>query len=828
MVSARRVSNKTVATAPPCKDMVKFGGSGRSKQCCKERRCPNMMLADAEVEADEEEVVEKIKELRDAAAVATRSHRVRKSVHSLSWTGGEITQSSSAKRVYYEGASVDDMVLVRGDCIEVKPDSDSETPYVARIMSFFQDSKNEKMVHVDWYCRGPDTVLGETSDTRELFTIDDCEDIPLASVTKKVRVVLHKPSPNWSMLGGIPNPEDLYPLAADDTDSFYTQLNYEPQTARFEYLLDSVDIDDKADISCLSCMRTQKTQLKEKCILGEAVPDSKNHYSGVSFLDETFKIGDAVLLDPSAYGFKTEPALEETQVNNAFGLKDINDEKYPEFYRINFDKKFKGSNDDTSEPFRVARIVSIKVKNTLYHSEGQAMAPTSVSAVIRKYYRPENTHRGKAALHQASLNLLYWSEDEVCVPFSFVCGKCYVMYGENMDTTEDEFFLNGPHRFIFDQAYDPDAQKFYNPSDEACKLGNSCKGKGKGKGKGKSVVKKSPESRSDSYPSYPAISRKLKTLDVFSGCGGLSEGFHQAGVAISSWAIEVFEPAANAYKLNNPCATVFTDDCNLLLRMVMDGETVNDKGQCLPLKGDVELLCGGPPCQGFSGMNRFNSRQYSQFKNSLVSSYLSYCDFYRPKYFLLENVRNFVSYKCSMVLRLTLRALVSMGYQCTFGILQAGSYGVSQTRRRAIILAAAPGEQLPFYPEPLHSFAPRACTLSAAVGDVRYQSNCRWNVCGPLRTITVRDALSDLPTIANGGGSERVSYTIAPESHFQRLIRGCHSSSEASILQDHMCKNLSNLVEARMRHIPTDPGSDWRKLPNISVRLNDGSWTRKL
>lgn len=48
----------------------------------------------------------------------------------------------------------------------------------------------------------------------------------------------------------------------------------------------------------------------------------------------------------------------------------------------------------------------------------------------------------------------------------------------------------------------------------------------------------------------------------------------------------------------------------------------------------------------------------------------SYCDYYRPKFFLLENVRNFVSFKSSMVLKLTLRCLVRMGYQCTFGVLQ--------------------------------------------------------------------------------------------------------------------------------------------------------------
>ncbi len=112
----------------------------------------------------------------------------------------------------------------------------------------------------------------------------------------------------------------------------------------------------------------------------------------------------------------------------------------------------------------------------------------------------------------------------------------------------------------------------------------------------------------------------------------------------------------------------------------MEGKTKDSKGIALPQKGEVEALCGGPPCQGYSGMNRFNEGQvrsshrkhativllrqfglaapswelilllaylfqYSRFKNSLASTYLSYCDFYRPKFFLLENVKNFGHYK---------------------------------------------------------------------------------------------------------------------------------------------------------------------------------------
>lgn len=107
-------------------------------------------------------------------------------------------------------------------------------------------------------------------------------------------------------------------------------------------------------------------------------------------------------------------------------------------------------------------------------------------------------------------------------------------------------------------------------------------------------------------------------------------------------------------------------------------------GQKLPQKGEVDLLCGGPPCQGFSAMNRYNSRPNSSLKNSLIANFISFCDYYRPRYVVMENVRNFASFKKGSVLKLTLSCLVRIGYQCTFGILQAGSYGVPQTRKRFI------------------------------------------------------------------------------------------------------------------------------------------------
>lgn len=146
------------------------------------------------------------------------------------------------------------------------------------------------------------------------------------------------------------------------------------------------------------------------------------------------------------------------------------------------------------------------------------------------------------------------------------------------------------------------------------------------------------------------------------------------------------------------------EDVNTVLKEVLSG-----KSSKVPKKGDVEMLIGGPPCQGFSLLNVFTKNDTSKFKNSLISSFLSVCDYYRPKYFILENVKNFAAFKQGQVLRLCMRALVLMGYQCQFGVLQAGNFGVPQNRKRAFLLAAAPSCKLPQFPAGKYILFPFYC-----------------------------------------------------------------------------------------------------------------------
>ncbi len=81
--------------------------------------------------------------------------------------------------------------------------------------------------------------------------------------------------------------------------------------------------------------------------------------------------------------------------------------------------------------------------------------------------RAENTHRGEGAVHQADMNLLYWSRDECVCDACEVVGACEVVCGEDLSGDLDEWFMGGVNRFYFYQEYDSGGQEFKDPPHEA-------------------------------------------------------------------------------------------------------------------------------------------------------------------------------------------------------------------------------------------------------------------------------------------------------------------------------------------------------------------------
>jgi DNA (cytosine-5)-methyltransferase 1 len=178
---------------------------------------------------------------------------------------------------------------------------------------------------------------------------------------------------------------------------------------------------------------------------------------------------------------------------------------------------------------------------------------------------------------------------------------------------------------------------------------------------------------------------------------------------------------------------------------------------------------------------------------------------------LIENVPGMLSLDEGRMPALILAALKSIGYNARLGILQAGYYGLPQNRWRVFILAAVRGLAIPAFPNPQFLF-PRTTIFGA--------KSFRPNVIRPreqghdlffqgLPTVTVGDAISDLPKIANGGGHDETCQSTQPATDYQRELR-----NGATFLYDHRCSRLGELMLSRCAAVPKRPGAGWLDLPD--------------
>jgi len=179
-----------------------------------------------------------------------------------------------------------------------------------------------------------------------------------------------------------------------------------------------------------------------------------------------------------------------------------------------------------------------------------------------------------------------------------------------------------------------------------------------------------------------SASESPKAFDVFSGCGGLTLGLKRAGFRVVG-AIEIDALAAETYRVNHADVALWNKD----IRAVSASAVLRS----LHLRqGELDLLAGCPPCQGFSRMKTLNGRRRMRDdRNDLVLDFLRFVRVLRPRAVMLENVPGLGRNRRARILT---RALRSMGYTTTCAVLDAADYGVPQRRRRFILLAGQGGE----------------------------------------------------------------------------------------------------------------------------------------
>src|SRR2546425_11729425 len=163
---------------------------------------------------------------------------------------------------------------------------------------------------------------------------------------------------------------------------------------------------------------------------------------------------------------------------------------------------------------------------------------------------------------------------------------------------------------------------------------------------------------------------KPRAIDLFPGCGGLTLGLKQAGFRVRG-AVEIDSLAVETYRRNHRRVVVWNRD----IRRLPVVEVLRRLGL---RRGELDLLAGCPPCQGFSRMTTLNgTRCTSDPRNDLVLEFVRFIRGLRPKAVMLENVPRLAS---DRRLRALLTLLHGLGYRCTFGVLDAADYGVPQRR----------------------------------------------------------------------------------------------------------------------------------------------------
>lgn len=203
--------------------------------------------------------------------------------------------------------------------------------------------------------------------------------------------------------------------------------------------------------------------------------------------------------------------------------------------------------------------------------------------------------------------------------------------------------------------------------------------------------------------------KKYTAIDLFSGCGGLTLGLKLAGFKVLA-AIENDDLAVRTYKANHRGVRV----CHRDIRKV----------QAKPLrerlklqKGELDLLAGCPPCQGFSALRTRNgARQRRDHRNGLIKEMMRFTRAFLPKAIMMENVPGLADH---WSFKRLCRDLRQLGYRVEWGIKDARHYGVPQRRKRLILLAGYR------FDVPLAEESSAIRTVWRAIGDLKRPGRSR-------------------------------------------------------------------------------------------------------
>lgn len=289
-------------------------------------------------------------------------------------------------------------------------------------------------------------------------------------------------------------------------------------------------------------------------------------------------------------------------------------------------------------------------------------------------------------------------------------------------------------------------------------------------------------------PSVPKI------IDLFSGAGGMSAGFIRAGFTVAV-ALDYEKNACETFAANIPARVICSDIAKIEHpATIMDGLDYNS----------IDVIVGGPPCQGFSNVGRARilsleeqQRQILLARNELYQQYFRFVEHFRPAFFVMENVPTLLKFARGAYFTGIQEECKRLGYQWEEKTINTADYGVPQSRRRLFIVGSRVGK-LFRWPRATHE----------------------------LHSVTLRDAIDDLPAVLPPSTVECLSYE--PErtrSMYQKLMRSRVLLADREKIYDHLVRP----VREDDRHIFTlmQPCDRYIDIPEEYRRYNSESFKDK-
>ncbi|GLP77510.1 putative BsuMI modification methylase subunit YdiO [Mycobacterium antarcticum] len=191
-------------------------------------------------------------------------------------------------------------------------------------------------------------------------------------------------------------------------------------------------------------------------------------------------------------------------------------------------------------------------------------------------------------------------------------------------------------------------------------------------------------------PPCGAARSSVRVVDLFSGCGGLSIGVAEAARALNRsfepvLAVDVDAVAAKTYAANFPSGTTLCRDVDDVLPGEVGSRLTSAERLLAKRHADVDVLVGGPPCQGHSDFN--NRTRHADDKNELYRTMVRAAEVLGPQHILIENVPGAINDRRAVVQR-TADALADLGYHVSIGVIDLSEIGVPQRRRRLVLAAS--------------------------------------------------------------------------------------------------------------------------------------------